>query len=166
MLTYLEEMMLRTFGLLSRAAARKKIYAKKAVREGRNGLGHLIRAITESEKVQAHRVFSAYRGHVDLSDKYLSTIFEKEIEEVIDQYSLDLTKAEKSDNQAIIHALTQLLSVEKHIRNYYSTEKGDIIDDTDKDYHVCSFCGYINQGDLPEACPICGAKRDAFKEIK
>ncbi len=166
MLTNMEEKMLRTFGLLSRAAARKKIYAKKAVREGRNELGHLIRAITESEKIQAHRVFSAYRGHIDLSDKYLSTIFEEEIEELIDQYSLDLTEAEKSGNQAITHALTQLLSVEKLIRNYYSAKTGDIIDDTDKDYHVCSFCGYINQADLPEACPICGAKRDAFKEIK
>ncbi|MEN8142336.1 MAG: rubredoxin-like domain-containing protein [Thermodesulfobacteriota bacterium] len=162
----IEEMLLRTFGLLSKAAARKKIYAKKAVREGREGLGHLIRAISESEKVQAHRVFSAYRGHIDRSEKYLSTIFEKEIGEIIDQYSLGLDEAEKGDNQAIIHALPQLLAVEKHISKYYSAEKEDIASDRDNDYHVCSFCGYISAGDPPDSCPVCGAKRDAFKEIE
>ncbi len=36
----IEEMLLRTFGLLSKAAARKKIYAKKAVRDGRKGVGN------------------------------------------------------------------------------------------------------------------------------
>ena len=161
----LEEKLLRTFGLLSKAAARKKIYAKKAVREGREGVGHLIRAISESEKIQAHRIFSAYRGHIDLSEKYLSTLFEKEIEEIVDQYAKDLSEAEKGDNQAVLHALRQLLVVEKRIRSYYSTEKGDVVDDSDKTYHVCKFCGYINEGTLPGACPVCGATRDAFKEV-
>ena len=163
--TDIEKMLLKTFGMLSKAAARKKIYAKKAIREGCEGLSHLLRAISESEKIQAHRVFSAYRGHIDLSEKYLSTIFEKEIKEIIDQYSLDLSEAKKTDNQAIIHALTQLLAVEKHISNYYSTETGDLTNSSDKDFQVCSFCGYINEGDMPKACPICGAKREAFKEI-
>lgn len=162
----IEEMLLRTFGMLSKAAARKKIYAKKAVKEGREGVGHLIRAITESEKIQAHRIFSAYRGHIDLSEQYLSTIFETEIEDIISQYTRDLSEAKQGENLAIIHALTQLLAVEKRIRSYYSSEKGDMTDDRDKDYQVCSFCGYINDGDLPDSCPVCGAKRDAFREIK
>jgi rubrerythrin len=58
-----------------------------------------------------------------------------------------------------------LLIVEKRIRSYYSTEKGDIVDDGDKTYHVCKFCGYINEGTLPDSCPVCGASRDAFKEV-
>jgi rubrerythrin len=161
----LEEKLLRTFGLLSKAAARKKIYAKKAVREGREGIGHLIRAITESEKIQAHRIFSAYRGHIDLSEKYLSTLFEKEIEEIVGQYAKDLSEAEKGDNQAVLHVLSQLLIVEKRIRSYYSAEKGDIADDTDKVYHVCKFCGYINEDTLPGSCPVCGATRDSFREV-
>jgi rubrerythrin len=161
----LEEKLLRTFGLLSKAAARKKIYAKKAVRDGREGVGHLIRAITESEKIQAHRIFSAYRGHIDLSEKYLTTLFEKEIEEIVDQYTKDFSEAEKGGNQAVLHALSQLLIVEKRIRTYYSAEKGDIADDSDKVYHVCKFCGYINEGALPDSCPVCGAARDSFQEV-
>ena len=148
----IEEMLLRTFGLLSKAASRKKIYAKKAIRDGREGVGHLIRAITESEKIQAHRIFSAYRGHIDLSEKYLSTLFEKEVEDILEQYSKDLCEAEKAENQAILHALTQLIAVERRIRSYYSTEKGDISDDSDRTYHVCIFCGYIGEATLPDAC--------------
>ena len=161
----IEEMLLRTFGLLSKASARKKTYAKKAVRDGRKGVGHLIRAITESEKVQAHRIFSAYRGHIDLSDKYLSTLFEKEIEEIIDQYSKDIRKAKVAENKAILHALTQSLVVEKRIRDYYSSEKQGISDDSDRSYHVCIFCGYISESPLPDSCPVCGADRDSFKEV-
>ena len=161
----IEEMQLRTFGLLSKAAARKKIYAKKAIRDGREGVGHLIRAITESEKIQAHRIFSAYRGHIDLSEKYLSTLFEKEIEDIIEQYSKDLCEAEKGANQAALHALTQLLAVQRRTRTYYSTEKGDISDDSDRTYHVCIFCGYINEAPLPDSCPVCGAARDSFREV-
>lgn len=160
-----EEMLLRTYGLLAKAAARKKIYGKKAVRDGRAGVGHLIRAITESEKIQAHRVFSAYRGQIDLSEKYLATLFEKEIEDVIEQYAQDLSAAEKGDNQAILHALPQLLAVEKRIRAYFATEKGDVADDSDRAYHVCIFCGHINEEPLPDSCPVCGAARGSFREV-
>lgn len=161
-----EEMLLRTFGLLSKAAARKRIYAKRAAKDERQGVGHLIRAITESEKIQAHRIFSAYRGHVDLSDEYLSTLFEKEIEDIIDQYSQNLSAAQKEGNQAIIHALTQLLSVEKNIRSYFSSESGDIADDGDRSYHVCAFCGHIMEEPLPDLCPVCRAAQDSFREVR
>ena len=30
----------------------------------------------------------------------------------------------------------------------------------------CTVCGYIHQGDEPpDTCPICGAKRPAFKKV-
>jgi rubrerythrin len=146
-------------------SGQEKDLRKKSGQKWSRGVGHLIRAITESEKIQAHRIFSAYRGHIDLSEKYLSTLFEKEIEEIVGQYAKDLSEAEKGDNQAVLHALSQLLIVEKRIRTYYSAEKGDIADDSDKVYQVCKFCGYINEDTLPGSCPVCGATRDSFREV-
>ena len=33
--------------------------------------------------------------------------------------------------------------------------------------YVCSVCGYVHEGDeAPEKCPVCGAKKEAFKEMK
>lgn len=32
---------------------------------------------------------------------------------------------------------------------------------------VCSVCGYIHEGDEPpEVCPICGAAKEEFVELK
>ena len=33
--------------------------------------------------------------------------------------------------------------------------------------YVCTVCGYIHNGELPDdfVCPVCGAGKDAFKEV-
>lgn len=33
--------------------------------------------------------------------------------------------------------------------------------------YVCTVCGYIHNGELPDdfVCPVCGARKDAFKEV-
>ena len=59
------EKLIRAFGLLSRAAARKKFYAQKAKLAGRPELSHLLRAMAESEAIQARRLFNAMRGQID-----------------------------------------------------------------------------------------------------
>jgi rubrerythrin len=28
--------------------------------------------------------------------------------------------------------------------------------------YVCSVCGYVSDGILPDECPICGAKKERF----
>jgi rubrerythrin len=30
------------------------------------------------------------------------------------------------------------------------------------DIHVCEVCGWTLEGDVPDRCPLCGAKRDRF----
>ena len=31
--------------------------------------------------------------------------------------------------------------------------------------YVCTVCGYIAEGSIPEKCPVCGAASKAFKEL-
>ena len=33
------------------------------------------------------------------------------------------------------------------------------------DIHVCLLCGYTIEGDLPDNCPICNAKRERFESL-
>lgn len=33
-------------------------------------------------------------------------------------------------------------------------------------FFVCERCGYTVEGEVPEVCPVCGAPRKMFKEIK
>ncbi len=163
--TNMREKLINTFGLVSRASARKKVYAQKARQEGRNDVSHILRAISASEAVQACRLFNSLRGHIDHSDQYVSTIFEKELEEIIGEYSEDLREAQQGENKAIIQVLSQLLAAERRIKSFYSRKTKDVTVKKAQKYFVCRFCGYINTGKPPESCPICGASQDAFREI-
>jgi rubrerythrin len=41
-----------------------------------------------------------------------------------------------------------------------------MLQDRISDYYVCGVCGYTSDGLLPEECPVCGAKSEAFRKIE
>ena len=164
MKTHIEKLM-RAFALLSKASARKKVYSQKAKQENNHETSHLLRAISESELIQAHRLFNSLRGQIDTSDQYISTVFENEIEEIIAEYSDILSQAQQEENKAITTPLSQLRAAEKRIMSFYSKETKDVKSKTAQKYFVCKFCGYINLEEPPGSCPVCGAKQNAFREI-
>ena len=41
-----------------------------------------------------------------------------------------------------------------------------VIKDEVKAYHICGVCGYVNDEDIPDKCPICGAEKDKFKTVE
>ncbi len=159
------EKLIRVFGLLSKASARKKIYAQKARQEKRQENSRLLRAISKSESIQARRLFNSIRGQIDISDQYISTIFEKEIEDIIEEYSDVLSQAQQEENKAVTPALFQLRAAERRIMAFYSRETKDVNVNKVQNYFACSFCGYLHIEKSPESCPICGASRKAFQEI-
>lgn len=165
MTTNIEKILVSAFSLLSKASARKRVYSQKAEQEDREDIGHLLRAISESESVQARRLFNSLRGQIDNSDQYIATIFEKEIAEIINEYSEDLKQAEQEGHRALTQALSQLRAAEKRIMSFYSKETKDVNINQDQKYFVCQFCGYINAEEAPESCPICGANKKGFREI-
>ena len=161
----IENILVSVFGLLSKASARKKVYSQKAKKDGREDLSHLLRTISESESVQARRLFNSLRGQIDNSDQYISTVFEKEIEEIISQYSTELKQVEQLEHRALTQALSQLRAAEKRIMSFYAKDTKDVASGKIKKYFVCQFCGYINTEKVPEICPICGASKNGFREV-
>ena len=151
------------FALLSKAATRRKIYSRKATREGRPDVARLLRAMSASEAVQARRLFNSLIGKIDTSDEYLTTIFEKEIQEILENYA-KLINNSTDERPALLHALSQLRAAETRLRSFYSPDSRDVNVKTDARYFVCRFCGYLGTDSPPEKCPICGASRDAFQE--
>lgn len=165
MTSNIEKILNLAFSLLSKASARKKVYSLKALQEGRGDLSHLLRTISESESVQARRLFNSLRGQIDNSDQYISTIFEKEVERIVEEYSVNLSESKNEENIALTQAFSQLRAAEKRIMSFYSKETKDIKDKQIKKYFVCQFCGYINTEYPPENCPICRANKKGFREI-
>jgi len=166
MTTSIEKILISAFSLLSKASSRKKVYSQKALKEGREDLSHLLRTISESESVQARRLFNSLRGQIDNSDQYISTIFEKEIKEIISEYSTDLKQVEQEEHRALTHMLSQLRAAEKRIMSFYSKDAKDVKLSKINKYFVCQFCGYINTEEPPEICPICGANKNGFREVR
>ncbi len=152
------------FSVLSKAAARKKVYAQKALQAGRQDISRMLRAISASESVQARRLLHALRGQIDTTDHYLSTIFETELEETIKEYDKSLADAKEEGNRALIQALSQLRAAEGRLRSFYAKESKDLTIKEDEKYFVCQFCGYVNLEKAPESCPICGAGKKGFLE--
>lgn len=155
----------QAFAQLSKAATRRKIYSRKATREGRPDVARLLRAMSASEAVQARRLFNSLIGKIDTSDEYLTTIFEKEIQEILENYA-KLINNSTDERPALLHALSQLRAAETRLRSFYSSDSRDVNVKTDARYFVCRFCGYLGTDSPPEKCPICGASRDAFQETK
>jgi rubrerythrin len=154
----------QAFARLSKAAARRKIYSRKAAKEGRPEVARFLRAMSASEAVQAHRLFNSLIGRVDTSDAYLSSIFEEEVQTILENYS-ELINDAAAERPALLHALSQLRAVETRLRSFYSQNSKDVHVDKDADYFVCRFCGYLSIDRPPEKCPVCGAPIDAFHEV-
>ncbi|HSH13551.1 MAG TPA: hypothetical protein VLA15_07370 [Desulfurivibrionaceae bacterium] len=159
------ENLLRAFGLLSIAAARKRIYALKAGQQGLPEVAHLLRAIAESEAVQARRLLNSCKGRIDNSDHYLATVFEAEIPAMISEYSELIEQTDVNDEKAVAMALRQLRAAEKRLISFYAREPAGAMVRTAQRYYVCPFCGYLSPEKPPTTCPICGAEQKDFREI-
>lgn len=72
-------------------------------------------------------------------------------------------KAEKND--AALRSFTYANEVEKIHAELYRKALENIGKNLDVDYYVCQVCGNTVEGEAPDECPICGAKKQAFKRI-
>jgi len=154
----------RAFALLSKAAKRKRIYSHKASQKGWHDVAHFLRAMSASENVQARRLFNSMIGRVDTTDAFLSTIFEQEVQDILEHYS-DIIKSDSAERPAVLHAIKQLRAAETRLRSFYAPDRRDVKVDKEAKYFVCQFCGYLSTGSPPEICPVCTAPRQAFDEI-
>jgi|GEM_PF-687907 len=154
----------QAFAGLSRAAARRKIYSRKAAKEGKPAVAHFLRAMSASEAVQARRLFNSLIGSVDTADEYVNTIFEKEVQAILENYS-EFISSVAEQRPALLHALKQLRAAETRLWSFYDEDSKDVKVDKNTRYFVCSFCGYLSTGSPPEKCPLCTAPRDAFDQI-
>jgi len=152
------------FARLSQAASRKKIYARKAAREGRSDLAHFLRAMSVSEAVQARRLFNSLIGRIYRSDEFVRTIFENEVQDILENYT-GLMESSAAEKPALLHAIKQLKAAETRLLSFYSRSDKEVNISTTAEYFVCRFCGYLAVDSPPEKCPVCGADNNAFNKV-
>ncbi len=151
----------------SQAHMRYLIFSGAAEKEGKPNIARMFKAISYAEEVHATNHLKALAMINKTPDNLDVAIVGEtfEIEEMYPVYNNDAKlqgekEAEKSTHYA--------LEAEKIHAQMYKKAKEAALKNKDielAEVYICSVCGYTKEGEVPEYCPICGAKREFFKKF-
>jgi rubrerythrin len=88
--------------------------------------------------------------------------------EINEMYPVYKETAIFQDEKAVVTSFHYALQTEKVHQRLFIEAKA--MADQGKDWksekvQICETCGYTMEGDAPDKCPICGAKKERFKEF-
>ena len=160
------------------ASAKYAAFAEAAEAAGYTQIARLFRATSEAEQVHIAMEYKLVQAEdpewakpvadapvVEACDLNLIAAANGEIYETSDMYPAFIKKAQEEGNDKAVRVFTRAKLAESvHAERYM--EAYNNIDAADDDaYFLCPVCGYIEKGDDFESCPICGAKKAAFKQF-
>ena len=153
------------FAAESKASARNEAFALKAAMEGYSQIARLFRAVSNAESVHARRYLLLMRGKIGSTAENLETAFRKEIQANVEEYPKLIKDAAAEDQKAALKVFSQSRDVESFHAQLYKRAINDMVADRETDYFVCQVCGYINEDDAPDKCPVCGAVKEKFNRV-
>jgi len=152
----------------SQAHMRYLIFAERAEKDNQPNLARLFRAIAYAEQVHAANHYREL-GNVKDAAGNLQTCIEGETFEVEEMYPVYQNAAEFQMEKGAVRSAHYALEAEKiHAVMYASAQRAvkggaDIRIGT---ISICPVCGHTVEGDVPEFCPICGAKGKLFRRFE
>jgi rubrerythrin len=152
----------------SQANRKYLAFAKKADADGFKQVAKLFRAAAEAETVHAHAHLRAMNG-IKSTAENLAAAHDGEGYEFQTMYPKFLTEAQAENNKPAIKSFENAMAAEKVHYGLYSNALETVKagkDLANAVIYLCPFCGNIEIGVLPDKCPICGAPKDKFVEIK
>jgi rubrerythrin len=157
---YLQE----AFAGESQANRKYLAFAEKAEREGYRQVARLFRAVAAAETVHAHAHLRALNG-VGSTAENLQAAIQGETFEFESMYPPMIEAAKAEDNKQATRSFTYANEVEKIHAELYKKAAQKMGDLAETDIHVCGICGYTVEGDAPDECPLCKAKKKAFMKV-
>jgi len=151
----------------SQAHMKYLIFADKADHENRPEVARLFRAIASAERIHATNHLRALEL-IKTSTANVQTCIEGEHYEINEMYPTFNAVAELQQEKAAARSTLWALETEKVHEGMYIKAKEAL--DSGKDanvgkIYICPVCGYTMEGDAPDICPICKAKKSTFKEF-
>lgn len=145
----------------AKAALRLKIFADVAEKEGYPQIAKLFRVICFSEEIHGTRALRVLK-ETGNTEENLQNSFESEEKVARVAYEEFLkTASDLGDKAAALH-FSQSRDVEEGHAKLYKNALNDMMSERKTAYHVCTVCGYISDGVLPDECPVCGVKKEKF----
>jgi len=148
----------------TQAHQRNLAFARRAEQEQLPQIAHLFRAVAEAEAIHAFRYFDRL-GMVRDTQENLNAAFERENLASINIYPQLIKDANEEGSESIANTFSQARDVEKGHAKLYEKALQHMLAEKGTEYNVCQVCGYVADGQVPDECPICGAKKEMFKKV-
>lgn len=148
----------------SQAHMRYLIFADRAEKDGLPNVARLFRAVAYAEQVHATNHFKALKG-IGQTTANLEAAIGGETYEVEEMYPAFTAVAELQEEKAAVRSNNWAAEAEKVHAALYGDAKTSV--DSGKDaevqqIHVCAVCGWTGEGEPPDECPLCKAKKEKF----
>jgi len=161
-----QENLQEAFAGESQANRKYLAFAQKAEKDGFPNVAKLFRTAAEAETIHALGHFNAMGG-VGTTEENLNAAVEGETYEYTEMYPPMLQQAESEGHKAKrmfqFAVKAEAVHAELYQRALAAVKGGQDLAETE--YHLCPFCGHIEFGAPPTACPICGAKGEKFVTV-
>jgi len=162
----------------SMAHMRYIIWSEKAQMDGFANVARLFRAISRAEQAHATGHFKALAGVAGAfsvsagggfgyasTAENLASAIEGETFEINEMYPAYLAVAKLQKEPAATKSMSYAMAAEKIHAEMYKKAKKAV--DAGKDVElgpvrICQVCGHTLEGQAPDFCPTCGAKKDEF----
>ena len=157
----LKELFHQTYEGEAKASLRLKAFAEKAREEGYLQIAKLFQVIAFSEEIHGIRAFKMLEGYQS-TEKNLEASFQSETSVAAVAYREFHKKALKLNREKEALIFSQAQDVEETHSRLYKNAMNNMLEGQEISYHVCEICGYVAENQLPEVCPVCGAKKEKF----
>ena len=173
-----EQHMINAFGGESMANMRYRYFADRAEKDGYTNVARLFRAVAHAEYIHAG---DHYRELKHLEDgfvansmgafgpgntlKNLGLAIAGETFEVDKMYPSYIEVAKLQKEKEAERSFVWSYKTEKQHLSLYKKAKKAVEKEEDVDMgpvKVCEVCGYTLEGEAPEQCPVCSAKKERF----
>lgn len=174
-----EQHMINAFGGESMANMRYLHFAVQAEKERFPNVARLFRAVAAAEFVHAGDHYREIR-HLDggfvansmgafgpgKTDKNLGLAIAGETFEVDEMYPSYIEVAKMQEEKSALRSFDWSYRTEKeHLKLFTKAKQSvDAGNDVQLDtVHVCEVCGWTVEGEAPDSCPLCRAKKEKFQ---
>ena len=148
----------------SQANRKYLAFAKQADKEGYPQAAKLFRAAAEAETIHALNHLKI-TGEIRSTSENLDIAISGETFEFKEMYPQMIADAEEEENKGALRSFNFANEVEKIHAGLYQNALDNLGKNEDSDYYVCDICGYTAEGNAPDECPVCKAKKQAFCKI-
>ncbi len=169
------------YGGESMAHMRYLIWGDMAQKEGYPHIAKLFRAIAYAEQVHAGNHFQEIDGNitdatvpagavfgVEKTAENLQGAINGELHEVNQMYPVYLNTAEFQNEAGAKRSFHFALEAEKIHAKLFKQAQDAAKTGNDmelKNVYICPVCGHTVLDDAPDNCPICGVKKERYKEF-